>query len=266
MRTVLSRNLSDRAAIHIPIGAGVQIADQGKWQGEYRAIAHSAGNSIIGRGRQLLKWPKQKFRLSKQNDDGPFDHAVHPEIIEGEEDLLGDQVGDFDPYVLPGEDEPEPSRPSRDHPVDGEVPDDEYWISAVNDARMLSYPKIPFPTYHAGSLIISSHCLEEHGCPIDRNYFDPSIKSEAEIVPSSIGYYQQDPQASQAGKLDQQILDRFGPSRIPPRVAFAPRELELPLLKKLMISCRLMMVPIRQWCKSISTTHVMHRNHVCSRP
>lgn len=53
-------------------------------------IAHSEGKLIIVRGRKLLKWPKQKFRKSKQNDGDPFDHAGRPEIIEDGEDLSGD--------------------------------------------------------------------------------------------------------------------------------------------------------------------------------
>ena len=60
IRTVFARNLPDIASTFIPIGAGVQISDRGKWHGEYRAIAHSAGNWVVAHGRRLLKWPKKK--------------------------------------------------------------------------------------------------------------------------------------------------------------------------------------------------------------
>ena len=61
LRRAISRNLPDRASIHIPIGAGAKIADRGKWICEYRAIALSAGNVIVERGSHQLKWKNKNF-------------------------------------------------------------------------------------------------------------------------------------------------------------------------------------------------------------
>ena len=233
LRTVLSRNLPDRASINIHIGAGVQIADRGKWNVGYRAIAHSAGNLTAERGRQLLKWQKQKCLLPNQNDDDPFDHTDLPEIIEGEEDLRGGRFGEVGPYQLPEDDDREPGRPSRDQFDAVAAPDDEYCVNAVNDVRMITHPKSPFATNRTGSLAISSQCLAERGCPIDSNYSEPMIKSDSEIIPISVGYRQLGERTTQSDRLGRQILDRFDPSRIPPRVAFCPPQARTAIIKEI---------------------------------
>ena len=77
------------------------MEDRGGLVGEYRAIAHSAGNIIVERGRHLLKRPKQKCRLSKQNEDVLFGQSDQPGVIEGGDDLFGGEYLVATPSTYP---------------------------------------------------------------------------------------------------------------------------------------------------------------------
>ena len=57
-------------------------------------------------------------------------------------------------------------------------------------------------------------------------------KSDSEVAAISIGRYALSDQAAQAGHLDQQILDHFDPSRIPPRVAFCAPHTRTDIIKE----------------------------------
>ena len=69
IRACLNHNLRDRGAQHFPIGSSVQLAVDSQWAGACRAIAHSAGNLLVGRNNKIAKRPKCKTRLSNLEDN-----------------------------------------------------------------------------------------------------------------------------------------------------------------------------------------------------
>ena len=107
---------------------------------------------------------QKKRRLSKQNDDDPFDHAERPEIVEDGEDLLGDRVGLIVPYRIPEEEDREHGRSGRDRQDDVDLSGDEYWVGAVNENMMAAPVTSSLPTYQAGRLFMSSRCIAARDC------------------------------------------------------------------------------------------------------
>ena len=101
IRPVLDRNLPRSASRNAPLAGGFRISGCGEWVGAYRAVAHSAGNLLVERGRKLLNRTKPRFRLSKQTDVDSYDYAERPEIIEDDEDLFGDREGSIGPIHIP---------------------------------------------------------------------------------------------------------------------------------------------------------------------
>ena len=61
--TCASRNLPDRSREFPSVGSSVQIALRGEWVGNFRALGHSPSNLIVERGEKVTKWPKYKTRL-----------------------------------------------------------------------------------------------------------------------------------------------------------------------------------------------------------
>ena len=59
----LNHNLAGRGHEQFPVGASLQIAVGKQWAGTLRAIAHSAGDLLVGRGNKILKRRKCKTRL-----------------------------------------------------------------------------------------------------------------------------------------------------------------------------------------------------------
>ena len=73
VRLCLTHNLPDGKGEFFPIGASVQIAVDKQWIGTFRVIAHSAGNLLVERGNKILKWPRCRTRLVNQEDKDPMD-------------------------------------------------------------------------------------------------------------------------------------------------------------------------------------------------
>ena len=99
LATVLARNLPDRTSAYFPIGSSSRVADLAKWIGAYRAVAHSSGNLVVGFGRRLPKWHKQKCRTLAPQNGEHHARVIGPTLID-EEDSYGSALIAADPIGI----------------------------------------------------------------------------------------------------------------------------------------------------------------------
>ena len=233
LKTCINRQLPDRSRTFLPIGSTVQIADHGKWIGSYRVIAHASSNLILERGRYLFKWPKTKCRRVIGQDEDQM------EVISDVED------NDEQPAKIAIQSDPIMTGKSPDHKITAarashDVPpdqsDEEYWLDAIQQGEIYYYSKPTRPTYTFGTLLTSSSCLETCPTLIDHHYLQPCMIEDDIPCPHSFVFTttaDHDFMNSASKTIDQEILDKFGPSRIPPRIAFQSPQSRLAIGKEI---------------------------------
>ena len=132
---------------------------------------------------------------------------------------FSDRDTDRDAINIPDDEDHEPGRSIIGRRDEVKLPEDEYRTGEVNDVMVLSPTKRTFPTYQIGCLVSSSFFISGSGFLIDHDYFAPTIEKEYDAICRSAGCYPTSDQAEPADILVGQILYRYFPSRIPPRIA-----------------------------------------------
>ena len=208
LKTCLSRNLPDRSHEFYPLGSPVQIALRGSWVGTWQVVGHSSSNLILQQGRKLIKWPKVKTRQILPDTEDVIENTVIPD--------LSDTATDEDTATIQRQLPKARSRPrsqsSAPHfeasdPMElDEAADelDDYWCHWNSDDMDLSSHQ--FPTGHfvnQGIIVCDLHCPST---------FQPDDTYTQYNYPSTT--------SSQEALTDDDILNHFDPSRLPPRIAF----------------------------------------------
>ena len=227
--TCANRNLPGRSQEFRPVGSSVQIALRGNWVGTYRVIGHSSINLIIERGKKVLKRLKYKARLIPSQPEEGLEGTPH--INTDQESGTGD-TSDLEnqaqrvrhmvqhprvrnragqhPRELSFQEEPiaaDTSRGDESEVVsDGELQGD-FLVEHHGLREQQCGHQFPGTTFgNQGMVICPDHPGEEMHLP-DGTYtmfnfpVNPVIKMPEKFT-------------------DQDALDRFDPSRLPPRVAF----------------------------------------------
>ena len=239
---------------YFPIGSSVQIAVDKKWTGTFRVIAHSAGNILVERGNKILKWPKCKSRLVNQENHDEMDnipislnakawnkrkewlqeefpeeyqpthsqepeaHADSGEVVDVQDSPLSEQqLMDMGQQILESPEQ------------DGYGDDDTMDIGMIIDTHQPGH-QWPHSTYvnygslicerlpdiSAGSQLDATHSTYYHMGPMLPKGFTFTLhaqdRTDALILATR--------ESQKKEYLDQDILDGFDPSRIPPRIAF----------------------------------------------
>ena len=78
IKTMLGRKAPDRFNIYFYPGASVQIAMNQSWVGTYRVVAVMDSNLVLGRATRLFKWPKCKTRMIHDAETERFDATIIP--------------------------------------------------------------------------------------------------------------------------------------------------------------------------------------------
>ena len=224
----LITNLPHRCPQFRPLASTVQIALKVQWVGSWGVISHATSNLILQRGKQLLKWPNLKCRLTNPGADKTLDKAPMgaPEDeppSEGDteqlkrqfprkqrktkrdDDDISDEAVVLDPEPLhaPGAGADAPAR-SSDGPtgLDGEY----FWTQfmvAGNHQVPHQYPTLNY--INQGVIVCGAQVEIGNMGQVDstlRHYVSPTGTVKHDLV------------------TDQDILDNSDLSRIPPRIAF----------------------------------------------
>lgn len=75
----IHRNLRDRAYEPFVVGGTVQLEIGKAWVGPWGVISVTSGNVVVEKGARLVKWPKCKARMIRDDTRAPFDSAPIPD-------------------------------------------------------------------------------------------------------------------------------------------------------------------------------------------
>ena len=234
VRTMINRKAPDRFLNHFYVGASVQIAWGNVWSGTYRVLAVLDSNLVLGRAGRVSKWPKCKSRIIHDDSIRRFDTATIPnhdnEIVEKDNNDLAESSGlndlvnpELDLCELPSE--PLPQIEDEDIEVQDDVlicemfrPKDTY-IHIPPGNFVGSVTQVICPEHHTpekwtiqdcGSLFYSMNS----GFPIPNTFLTSNkVDSVWFNHPKRKG-------KDETRWLDDDIVDSFGPSRLPPRIVF----------------------------------------------
>ena len=253
IRTCLNRNRRDNVQEHFPIGASVQLAVDSQWVGTFRVIAHSAGNLLVERGNKILKWPKCKTRLVNLENNDAMDEIHIP--AEGKmwnrrrrgkndeypeefhpENITESRASASAPETINVRDSPltegelmEAGQRSLDTPdsiVD--IPEDSHDVGVIFHSMSPSHAAMEGSYVNHGAILCERILDLPPGDRLDATYstyhaMGPMLAkgftySTAATIESQVPQRKHNRETTEY--IDQDILDGFDPSRIPPRVAF----------------------------------------------
>ena len=249
----LNHQLTDRRHGHFPIGSSVQIAVDKKWTGAFRVVAHSAGNLLIERGDKILKWPKCKTRmanLENRDEMGQIQIPANAKVWNKRKQWLeGEYPEDYQPHssdlpdsnvaapdVIDVHDSPmseqeltQIGQQTLDAPeADGYGGEDPMGIGMIYDAQQPGHV-IPESTYILhGSLICERINEFSLGDRLGASYV--SYYAMGVILADGFTYRHHSDRVTQeqisssrdsqkTEYMDQDVLDGFDPSGVPPRIA-----------------------------------------------
>ena len=246
--------MRDHGAEHFPIGSSVQLAVDSQWVGTFRVIAHSAGNLLVGRNNKIAKWPKCKTRLANLEDNDEMDQIhipaegrmwhkrrrwlmeEYPEEYRPAELTIEDSEGDNIPTAnAPGRplseeelmeigqrvlDSPDPMDPTTEDAMD---------VGVVIDAQHPGHATVEGTFVNHGSILCERITDVSTGNRLDSTSTTFPVMGPMLADGFKFGLADQlmNPHTAFESRrippseyVDQDILDGFDPSRIPPRVAF----------------------------------------------
>ena len=99
LTTCLQRNIPGRSTECNPIGDKGRISQRGEWVGDWRVVAHSSSNLILGKGRKITKRPKINTRRAIPDTGDQLDRAP---VREEEDTTSLEDTGEFEDQVPRG--------------------------------------------------------------------------------------------------------------------------------------------------------------------
>ena len=242
VKTSLNHNLPDGKGQFIPIGSSVQIAVGKDWIGTFRVIAHSAGNLLVERGNKILKWPRCRTRLMNQECNDSMDNIPMPQAsrrlsdpwrsaqppdesatshLKPVDDVM--EIPEL-PDSIDEDDQPldewalikETERTHLSNAVKDEPMMEDHWDTGlIYDSLACCTPK-PELTYTCHGTLL----CEDYAITPAESYLDKTFAGELAVGSLSNGADQAWYQTKKGEYSDDDVLENFDPSRVPPRVAF----------------------------------------------
>ena len=180
--------------------------------------------SHTGTGAKLIKWPKNKTRNVLPDTDGPLDKVPIPGTAsESEEDAKAlearlpegrprkrksTDVEAEEPRFRPYRGKTQSKLKKQDDPMQSEdlaAGPNDFWIHWQKDDFTLTSHQFPSSHFINQGSLTCGVCTDDWNVPVDAThclYNYPTNNTNTDVV------------------TDQDILDHFDPSRLPPRIAF----------------------------------------------
>ena len=222
------------------MGASVQIALDKSWTGTYRVVAVMDSNLVLERAGRVFKWPKCKSRLIHDDSLDRFDSVIIPpeeeEIEKEKQKDIPSSSHSRPPDISSGLDIVDESNDTLNHPELQEAEVDESDVVSEYLNCTMFRPKDNYFHIHPISAIESTTqitCPEHYANPKwTLNNCSALYFSMIECFPVSNTFLSQENDVSthlrnekrgdKTAKpmFDDDIVDSFDPSRLPPRVVF----------------------------------------------
>ena len=226
------RNPRGRAYEPFAVGCTVQLAIGKAWVGSWNVIAVTSGNIVVGKGTRLVKWPKCNARMIHDDTREPFDSVPIPEghqdlptiISDGSEKDAHSDIdlpSDIDPEIDEKGSHVDTDIAGSSHQMDigiviptHQVPDRTF---VIHQSLICSECPIDCPT----ALVDRSFCMDTWP-EMNNGWKDDSITGIVTDKNVDSAYMARISKTTESPDeyTDEDVLRRFDPSRLPPRVAF----------------------------------------------
>ena len=229
IRTCINRTTKDRSDIIIPLESTVQIAHKHRWIGAYRVIAKLHSNLILEKAGHVFKWPLFKTRLMPETDEERLDVITIPKKLSRADKWRTRNEPPGKTTINKYKEISSSDEESRKTPIDGkdENGSPEQASSSSNMHSGTYHHSFNFPSFYEGAILsCDNHPLGETlkpttqwTCLVGRS--DPYLIHQYVATVKSRKTTEESPtKHADAWWYEDEIVDQFDPSRIPPRIAF----------------------------------------------